>query len=121
MSNTQPVLMINGQPVGQVGGEGGTGGHIIVNQAGTSLTPEPNMQFADIHLEDDPTNHATKIQLVKKVTKQQLDNLGSNADGLYKTDEPDATISPSKENKVEITASGDTYKTCCVNISVILT
>ena len=74
----------------QYGGGGTGGGHVIVDQAGTTLAQEENLQFVDAHLEDDSSNDATVVEVIKDVTKAQLQSLGDNTDGIYHTtDEPD--------------------------------
>lgn len=75
---------------------GGSGGHTIEDQSGTAMTQRTGLQFVDAHLTDDSINDGTKVELIKKVTKNQLDNLPANSDGLYRTtDEADDYITAS--------------------------
>ena len=78
----------------------GGGGHVIKNQAGTSMTQRSGLEFLDAQISDDSTNDVTKIEVFKEVTKSQLDNLGSNTDGFYSTTD---------ESEDEITASNLIY------------
>lgn len=75
---------------------GESGGHTIEDQSGTAMTQRTGLQFVDAHLTDDSINDGTKVELIKKVTKNQLDNLPANSDGLYRTiDEADDYITAS--------------------------
>lgn len=91
----------------------GSGGHVIENSSGTDLPQRANMQFVDAQLSDDSTYDRTKIEVIKRVTKAQLDALGENTDGIYETtDEDDIPVGDIEEDYVEVTADGvKTYAT----------
>ena len=44
-------------------GSGGGGGHTIINESGTSLTQEPNLQFKGADVSDDSTNNRTVVDM----------------------------------------------------------
>lgn len=81
---------------------GGSGGHTILDEAGSSLTQRTNLQFDDAHVTDDSGNDTTNVEMIKVVTKTQLDNLGANTDGLYRT---------SDESGSYLTANNMQYRT----------
>lgn len=47
-------------------GGGGSGGHTIKNDAGTSLTQRDNLQFGGVYTHDDSTNNKTKVDIVRE-------------------------------------------------------
>lgn len=74
-------------------GSSGSGGHILQGQAGTDMIQRSRMQFLDAQVTDDSTNGKSKIEVVKQLTKSQLDALGNNTDGIYETtDEEDEEL-----------------------------
>jgi hypothetical protein len=73
-------------------GAGGGGGHVIENQSGSTMTQRANLQFLDATPVDDSTNDATQVEVVKVITKSQLD---SAPDGIYRiSDEDDEYVGP---------------------------
>ena len=112
MSTTKPVLLINGNPVGQVGGEGGSSGHTIIDPDGTAMTQESNLQFADSHVSDDSTNGRTVVENIKEhTTKADYDQ--ATEDGFHVIDDGnDVPIGEIEEDVVSVTADGNkTYAT----------
>lgn len=106
MSNTQPVLIINGQPVGQIGGEGGSGGHTIEDQDGIALTQQPNMKFADSFVTNDSVGEATVVENIKEHTTAS-DYENATEDGIHVIDDgDDAVIGAVSDDYVEVTADG---------------
>lgn len=85
----------------------GGGGHVIVDQNGNALDQEPNMTFLDAHLSDNSTDESTDIEIIKSLTKAQIEALGNNTDGIYvASDETEAIVEPASADKVEVTADG---------------
>ena len=85
----------------------GSGGHTIVDESGSSMTSRTGLQFVDSFVQDDSTNNRTKVEIVKQVTKAQLEALGTNTDGIYETtDEDDEPWADVSEDYVEVTADG---------------
>lgn len=82
-------------------GSSGSGGHILQGQAGTDMIQRSRMQFLDAQVTDDSNNGKTKVEVVKQLTKSQLDALGSNTDGIYETTD---------EKDEELTGGGHTIK-----------
>ena len=67
------------------------GGHVIENTSGTDMPQEDNLQFVGVYSEDDSTNNRTKVNIVRDMTKAQMDALSSaEKEGfIHVTDEPD--------------------------------
>ena len=55
-------------------------GHVIETYNGTDMAQRPNLQFLDAQLADDSQNERTKVEVVKQITEQELQN---SPDGLY--------------------------------------
>lgn len=55
-----------------------TGGHIIKNDSGTSLTQRDTLQFKGTYSEDDSTNSRTVVHVVRHVTDRAAYNALSN-------------------------------------------
>lgn len=82
------------------------GGHVIVDQDGTSMTQEDAMQFADAFVSDDSLNGRTVVENVKKVAS--ADYSSETEDGMYLIpDGEGAVIGPASDDKVEVTADGN--------------
>ena len=60
-------------------GGGGSGGHTIVDDAGTSLTQRTNLQFNGAYSEDNSTDNTTEVNIAREMTKAQF-NLLSDAE-----------------------------------------
>ena len=59
-------------------GSGGSGGHTILDNDGTSLTQRDEMQFVGAYSEDDSTNEITKVNIVREMTKAEFDLLSDD-------------------------------------------
>lgn len=86
------------------------GGHVIVDQDGTSMTQEDAMQFPDSHVSDDSTNGRTVVENVKEVAS--ADYSSETEDGMYLIpDGEGAVIEPASDDKVEVVGNGNkTYQ-----------
>lgn len=81
------------------------GGHVIVDQDGTSMPQEDAMQFLDSFLTDDSLNGRTVVENIKSVAS--ADYSSETEDGMYLiTDGEGAVIEPASYDKVEVTADG---------------
>lgn len=85
-------------------GQGGGGGHTIVDQSGTELAQEPNMTFLDAHLSDNSTDESTDIEIIQSVSESDWENV--TEDGLYDVDIEGVDIGPASDEYVEVTADG---------------
>ena len=56
---------------------GGSGGHTILDDNGTSLSQEDNLQFVGVYSEDDSVNDTTKVNIVREMTQAQYELLSS--------------------------------------------
>lgn len=54
---------------------GGTGGHIIENNAGTDMAERANLQFGGVYVSDDETNDRTKVNITRNMSKDDFDQL----------------------------------------------
>ena len=54
---------------------GGSGGHTIVDDAGTDLTQRTNLQFKGAYSDDNATDDTTEVNVVRKMTKAEFDTL----------------------------------------------
>lgn len=57
---------------------GGSSGHTIINDGGTSLTQRDNLQFKGAYSEDNSANEKTVVNVVREMTKAQFDQLTNN-------------------------------------------
>ena len=82
-------LRIDGKLVG--GGGSGSGGHTILDDNGTALAQEDNLQFVGAFSEDDSTNSATKVNVYREMTRAEFDLLSEDekAGFIRVTDEAD--------------------------------
>lgn len=71
--------------------EESTGGHTILDDDGTALAQEDDLQFVGVYSEDDPTDEITKVNIYREMTKAEFDLLSADEKkGFIKTtDEPD--------------------------------
>lgn len=60
------------------GSGGGSGGHTIVDDSGTSLTQRTNLQFKGAYSEDNATDNATEVNVVREMTKAEFDLLSAD-------------------------------------------
>jgi len=58
-------------------GGGGSGGHTIVDEEGTSLTQRTDLQFNGAYLEDDSVNDATKVNVVREMNMATFEQLST--------------------------------------------
>ena len=56
---------------------GGSGGHTILNDGGTALSQEDNLQFVGVYSEDDSVNEKTVVNVVREMTQAQYDLLSA--------------------------------------------
>lgn len=54
---------------------GGSGGHTILDNEGTSLTQRDDLQFKGAYSEDDSTDEKTVVNVVREMTKAEFDQL----------------------------------------------
>lgn len=59
------------------GGGGGSGGHTIVDDSGTSLTQRTNLQFNGAYSEDNSTDDTTEVNVVRSMTKAEYNQLSA--------------------------------------------
>lgn len=57
---------------------GGSGGHTILDDSGTSLAQEDDLQFKGTYSEDDSTNGKTVVNITREMTQAQYDLLSAN-------------------------------------------
>lgn len=57
---------------------GGSGGHTIVDEEGTSLTQRTNLQFNGAYLEDNSTDDTTEVNIVRSMTRAEFDQLSAD-------------------------------------------
>ncbi len=57
---------------------GGSGGHTIVDEDGTSLTQRTNLQFNGAYLEDNSTDDTTEVNVVRSMTRAEFDLLSAD-------------------------------------------
>ena len=72
------------------GGSGGSG-HTILDDDGTALAQEDDLQFVGVYSEDDSTDEVTKVNIYREMTKTEFNLLSSDEKkGFIRvTDEPD--------------------------------
>ena len=57
---------------------GGSGGHTILDDSGTSLDQEDSLQFVGVYSEDDSINEKTVVNIVREMTQAQYDLLSAD-------------------------------------------
>lgn len=57
---------------------GGSGGHTILDDGGTALSQEDNLQFVGVYSEDDSVNDTTKVNIVREMTQAQYELLSAD-------------------------------------------
>lgn len=60
------------------GGGSGSGGHVIVDEDGTSLAQRANLQFNGAYLEDNSGDDTTEVNVVREMTKAQFNQLSAD-------------------------------------------
>lgn len=58
-------------------GGSGSGGHVIEDTNGTTLAQRADLQFVGVYTEDDSANDRTKVNVVRTMTKAQMDALSA--------------------------------------------
>lgn len=71
------MLYLRNKPIGAISESGGSGGHIIENTSGTDMEQRSDLQFVGVYTEDDSANDRTKVNVVRTMTKAQMDALSS--------------------------------------------
>ena len=121
----EPSNLLEGETAHNRSGAGITGtakqGHIVQNNSGTDMTQRSKLQFVGVYTEDDNTNNRTKVDIVREMTKEQMDALSSNEKKgfIRTTNEPDAPYSAISNAEVNFTeastrtniASGESIST----------
>lgn len=59
-------------------GGGGGAGHTILDDSGTALSQEDNLQFVGVYSEDDSVNEKTVVNIVREMTQAQYDLLSAD-------------------------------------------
>lgn len=76
--NVADVLAQGLDAIGQAIASGsGSGGHVIEDTNGTALTQRADLQFVGVYTEDDSANDRTKVNVVRTMTKAQMDALSA--------------------------------------------
>lgn len=90
------IRVENGSMIFGQGSSGGSGGHTIQNDSGTALPQESALQFVGVYSEDDSTNGKTKVNIIREMTKAQMDALSTEAKKgvIHTTDEADNPANP---------------------------
>lgn len=57
---------------------GGSGGHTILDDDGTALSQEDNLQFVGVYSEDDSVNDTTKVNIVREMAQAQYELLSAD-------------------------------------------
>lgn len=57
---------------------GGSGGHTILNDGGSALSQEDNLQFVGVYSEDDSVSEKTVVNIVREMTQAQYDLLSAD-------------------------------------------
>lgn len=77
-----------------VNGDAGGAGHVILNDADTSLAQEDSLQFKGVYSHDDSTNEKTVVEVSRQMTRAEFNQLSdAEKKGLIQiTDEVDADV-----------------------------
>ena len=112
--NGSSVVDENG--VANITGSGGGGGHTILDDGGNELPQEDDLQFVGVYSNDDDVNGITKVNIVRTMTKAQMDLLSADekkglidtsdeaggTSAFYSKNQTDALLS-AKQNDVGLT------------------
>ena len=110
MSDTVNLLAFGTDVIGSADtGGSGSGGHVIEDTNGTALTQRADLQFVGVYTEDDSANDRTKVNVVRTMTKAQMDALSAAEKvGFIRTsDEADNPYQSNSWHTLE-TATGST-------------
>lgn len=90
--NVADVLAEELQNIASAIGGGGSGGHTIEGADGTALSQEPTLQFADADASDDAVNEKTVVNVVRKRTQAEYDDMSAadKAKGVIEITDADA-------------------------------
>ena len=70
------MLYLRNKPIGAIS-DGGSGGHTIENTSGIDMEQRSDLQFVGVYTEDDSANDRTKVNVVRTMTKAQMDALSA--------------------------------------------
>lgn len=72
------VLQYDGTDWINANAGGGSDGHTILNDSGTSLAQRPNLQFKGAYSEDNDTDNVTEVNVIRSMTKAEFDLLSDD-------------------------------------------
>lgn len=99
MAITQGGTIAYGNNVVTGGGSGGGSGHTILNDAGTPLAQEDDLQFVGTYVSDDSTNSKTVVPIIRSMQQAEFDQLSSDEKkGLI--DVTDAGYTPGSNTRI---------------------
>lgn len=99
MAITQGGAIAYGNNVVTGGGSGGGSGHTILNDAGTPLAQEDDLQFVGTYVSDDSTNNKTVVPIIRSMQQAEFDQLSSDEKkGLI--DVTDAGYTPGSNTRI---------------------
>lgn len=90
------VLQYDGTDWINANAGGGSGGHTILNDSGTSLAQQPNLQFKGAYSKNDSINSKTEVNVIRSMTKAEFDLL-SDAEKVGIIDVIDVTSNSENE------------------------
>ena len=65
--------------IDELAASSGSGGHTIVNDAGTDMTQRTDLQFSGVYVSDEQSDDLTKVNIVRQLTKVQIEALSGEA------------------------------------------
>ena len=71
------MLYLRNKPIGAISDGASGGGHVIENTSGTDMEQRSDLQFVGVYTEDDSANDRTKVNVVRTMTKAQMDALSA--------------------------------------------
>lgn len=71
------MLYLRNKPIGAISSGASGGGHTIENTSGTDMEQRSDLQFVGVYTEDDSANDRTKVNVVRTMTKAQMDALSA--------------------------------------------
>lgn len=115
------MLYLRNKPIGAISSGASGGGHTIENTSGTDMEQRSDLQFVGVYTEDDSANDRTKVNVVRTMTKAQMDALSAAEKvGFIRTsDEADNPYNGIEVKAYTTTASdhsGDVFSGVTVNI-----
>jgi len=115
------MLYLRNKPIGAISDGASSGGHVIENTSGTDMEQRSDLQFVGVYTEDDSANDRTKVNVVRTMTKAQMDALSAAEKvGFIRTsDEADNPyIGGSGAVDVLIAPTGSTTQEITVDLSL---